>query len=266
MRYAIAGSLAEGTGMSMQMISVMALAAVPALWTASDPFVGTWKLDVSRSTILDRMVVENAGLNRYTFRFEGGPAETILANGTDQPGIPGTTLSVTAQGSRTMSVVRKQAGRTVVSAHWKLSQDGKTLHDAFTSTQPGSSSTTNYVYRRMSGTSGFSGAWESTTKPNGLNVEQQIRPYGKSALSFVSRGIVKNITFDGQDHALAGAKEGTIASGRRESVRAMEYTEKNNGKIVATRTLTLSTDGKKLTITVQPAGQSTPNTLVFARE
>ncbi len=210
---------------------VTAIAAT-GLWTANDPFVGTWKLDVSRSTIVDQMVVEAAGPNKYTFKFEGGPAETIVADGTDQPGLPGTTLSVTADDSRTLNVVRKEGGRIIVSAIWKLSEDGRILHDNFTGVQAdGSTMTVDYVYTRMSGTSGFAGNWESTTQPVGLKFELQIQPFDGEGLSFVRQGSVKSITFDGQDHAVAGASEGATASGRRQSERAMEYTDKVAGKV-----------------------------------
>jgi hypothetical protein len=80
----------------MQTIGLVAVAylAVSGFWTAHDQFVGKWKLDVSRSIIVDQMRVQSVGPNRYAFNFEGGPTETILADGTDQPGLPGTTLSV----------------------------------------------------------------------------------------------------------------------------------------------------------------------------
>jgi hypothetical protein len=164
----------------MQTIGLVAVAylAVSGFWTAHDPFVGKWKLDVSRSMIVDQMRVQSIGPNRYAFNFEGGPTETILADGTDQPGLPGTTLSVKAEDARTLKLVRKQDGRIVVSATWKLSEDGRSLRDAFTNVQPdGSTLTVNYVYRRMSGTSGIAGAWESTTKPVGLKFELGIEPY-----------------------------------------------------------------------------------------
>jgi hypothetical protein len=253
----------------MQIAGSLATAclAISGLWTANDPFVGKWKLDVSRSVIVDRMVVEAAGPNRYAFRFEGGPAETVFADGTDQPGLPGTTLSVKAEDSRTLKVVRKQAGRVVVSAAWKVSEDDRTLHDAFTAVQPdGSSSTTNYVYRRMSGASGFVGAWESTTQPVGLIFELQIQPYGAEGLSFVRQGSVKSVTFDGQDHAVTGAAQGLTASGRRQGERAMEVTDNIAGKGLDTQAFELSRDGKTLTMNVHRAGQATPDVIVFERE
>ncbi len=254
----------------MSYLAVVAAAtafAATTLWTANDPFVGKWKLDVSRSVIVDQMVVEAAGPNTYTFRFEGGPPETIVADGRDQPGTSGSTLSVNAGDSHTMKVVRKQRGRIIVSANWKLSEDGRTLHDAFTGQQSdGSTTTTDYLYKRTSGTSSFAGTWESTTKPLGLKFELQVKPYGGKGFSFVRQGSVKNITFDGQDHPITSTSGDLAASGRRRSERALEFTDKNNGKVVDTQALALSADGKTLTIKIHRTGQTTPNTLVFARE
>ena len=235
-------------------------------WTEHDPFVGKWTLDVSRSTIADDMRVEALGQNRYSFNFEGGPTETVVADGTDQPGLPGTTLSVKAGDARTLTVVRKQDGRPIVSAHWELSRDGRVLRDAFTSIQPdGSSMTVDYVYRRMSGTSGFAGAWESTTKPIGLKLELDIRPYGGNGLSFVSPGSDKNVVFDGKEHAVTGSTVGLTSSGRRPGARAIEYTERERGTITRRREFALSRGGRTLTETLRTAGQATPDVLVFER-
>jgi len=252
--------------MSIQTIALLALASVAALWTANDPFVGKWRLDVSRSTIVDAMRVEALGPNKYAFNFEGGPTETVVADGTDQPGLPGTTLSVKAADARTLKVLRKQDGRVIVSATWKLSEDGRILRDSFTSLQPDASSTTiDYVYRRMSGRSGFAGAWESTTPPVGLKLELAIQPHGDKTLSFVSPGSDKTVTFDGRDHPVPGAKDGLTLSGRREGRRTLEYTESAGGKVARTRRFELSRDGRTLTATLRTPGQATPDVFVFAR-
>jgi hypothetical protein len=251
----------------MQTISFVAIATVAAstVWTADDPFVGKWRLDVSRSTIVDEMRIEALGPNRYRFNFEGAPAETIVADGTDQPGLPGTTLSVKVEDERTLTVVRKQEGRVIVSASWRLSEDGGTLRDAFTSRQPDESKVMlDYVYRRVSGSSGFAGAWESTTKPVGLRVELRIQPYDHKGLSFVGPGSDKSVTFNGRDHAVPG-KHGLTLSGRRHGMRTTEYAEKNRGKIERARKFELSTDGRTLTETLFTAGRATPDVLVFER-
>ena len=100
---------------------------VGVLWAASDPFVGEWKLNSTKSKLTDEMKVANVGGNKYAFDFGGGSAETIVIDGTDQPGIEGTTLSVSSQGPTSWKVVRKKDGRVLVTGIWELSKDGKTL-------------------------------------------------------------------------------------------------------------------------------------------
>jgi hypothetical protein len=68
--------------------------AIGTLWAANDPFVGKWKVNPSKSKLTDEMKVEVAGENKYTFTFGPGAVDTIVADGTDQPAMQGTTLSV----------------------------------------------------------------------------------------------------------------------------------------------------------------------------
>ena len=251
----------------MQIFGLVAIASLAAssFWTANDPFVGKWRLDISRSTIVDDMRVAALGANKYAFNFEGAATETVVADGTDQPGLPGTTLAIKVEDPHSLTVVRKQEGRTIVSAHWKLSQDGRTLHDAFTGMQPdGSMLTVNQVFKRMSGTAGFAGTWESTTPPAGLKLELGIQPYANKGLTFVNPGSSKNVVFDGREHA--GDKKGLTVSARRSGARAMQYTTKNQGKVERAQRFELSSDGRTMTETVHLAGQTTPDVLVFERE
>ena len=101
------------------------------LWAAADFFVGEWKLNPSKSKLTDQMKVASFGGNQCEFDFGGG-AEKIVVNGTDQSGVYGTVLSVTVEGPDTWRVVRKQDGRRLLTATWKLSQDGNTLSDKYT--------------------------------------------------------------------------------------------------------------------------------------
>jgi hypothetical protein len=104
---------------------------------ADDPFAGKWKLDSSRSQFpADTMKVKSGGANKYTFIFSEPNTETVAIDGIDQPGISGTTLSVTEQGPRVWKVVRKNKARTLLTAIWTLSEDGGTLHDSFTEYRP----------------------------------------------------------------------------------------------------------------------------------
>jgi hypothetical protein len=252
-------------GMQAIIFASAALLAAP-LPSGGDPFVGKWVLDVPRSLIVDDMQVEAVGPNKYAFNFEGAPTETVVADGSDQPGLPGTTLAVKTVDGRNLTVVRKQKGQVVVSAKWKLSPDSRILYDAFTSLQAdGSMLTVNHIYRRTSGGAGFAGRWESTTKPIGLKLELEIQPYGDNGLRFVSPGSDKSVAFDGKEHP-APATAGLMLAGTRSGLRKMKYTETNNGKLTGEKEFELSPDRRTLTETVHLVGQALPDVLVFERQ
>src|SRR5579859_1878123 len=81
------------------------------VWAADNPFVGKWKVNPSKSKLNDEMKVEVAGANRYAFTFAPGFVDTVVADGTDQPALQGSTLSVTVKGPNSWVVVRKMKGR-----------------------------------------------------------------------------------------------------------------------------------------------------------
>jgi hypothetical protein len=78
--------------------------------SAQSPFIGQWKFDSSRRRTPDEMKVQSQGGNKYTFDFGGG-AEMIVTDGTDQPGLEGTLLSVKQEAPDTWIVERKKDGR-----------------------------------------------------------------------------------------------------------------------------------------------------------
>ena len=258
--------------------------AIGTLWAANDPFVGKWRVDPSKSKLYDEMKVEAAGANKYTFTFGPGQVDTVVADGSDQPALGGTTLSVTVKGPNSWEVVRKMKGRVLLTAQWTLSEDGKTLNDAFTQYLPdgttlfseplpnGSTLFLPYVYERTAGNSGFLGTWDSESAKVKTGMELQIQPYDGDGLSFKrsDEEIVKKIKLDGNDYPDVdpnGVDKGTASSGRRVNERTLEITYKSKGKITATRRIEISTDLKTLTMTEPLAGQSRPKSiLVFDRE
>lgn len=217
------------------------------------------------------MKIEVAGTNRYTFTFIPGATETVVADGRDQPGMRGTSLSIAVRGPNNWQVTRRKAGRTLLIANWVLSPDGNTLTDAYTEYEPdGSTLNLHYVYERTSGTSGVPGTWISVSEGINAATELRIRPYEGDGLSFDSPAgqIIRNIRFDGKDYPDFGPNVtiGTTSSGRRVDERTLEITDKLQGKITGTRKIELSKDLQTLTITVRVAGQSkVEDILVFDR-
>ena len=254
-----------------------------SVWAANDPFVGKWKVNPSKSKLYDEMKVEVSGANRYTFTFGPGQVDTVVADGSDQPALSGTTLSITVKGPNSWEVVRKMKGRTLLTAHWTLSEDGKTLNDAFTQYLPdgttlfsqplpdGSTLFLPYVYERTAGNSGFPGTWDSDSARVQTGIELQIQPYEGDGLSFKrsDEEMAKRIKFDGNDYPDLdpNGDKGTAYSGRRVNERSLEITDKFKGKITGTRQIELSTDLKTLTVTVRLVGQKRPQRIfVYDRE
>jgi hypothetical protein len=250
---------------------LLALLFTGSLWAATDPFAGTWKLNPAKSKLTDQMKVDADGPNTYTFHLSATNPETIVADGTDRPGIFGTTLAVTVLGPNQWRVVRKRDGRTLISAIWDLSSDGNTLTDHFTGYRAdGSTSNLLYVYARTDGTSGFAGTWESTTEQVNSVYEIQVQPFDDNGLSFMTpaQKMTKSIKFDGKDYAAQGPNlpAGYATSGRRLSDRALELTDKIDGKLLDTQQVEVTQGGETLTITTQIPGQTKPNIQVFDRQ
>lgn len=238
-----------------------------------DPFTGKWKLDSSQSQLpTDTMKVALMSANKYTFIFSEPNAETIVTDGTDQPGIQGTTLAVTAQGPRAWEVVRKRKGRSMIlRAIWTLSDDGKTLRDLFTAYPPdGSPFTVDYLYQRKAGGSGFVGTWESFREVFVSPYEVQIQPYQGDGFSLTDpvAGVDKNLKFDGKDYPNSGpnASPDMLSSGHRISDRRLQLTNKLKDKIQSTDDFELSPDLQTLTETQHFPDQGKPIILVFKRE
>ena len=266
-----------------QLLLIVCLVA-GALGAANDPFVGKWKTNSGKSKLTDEMKVEAAGPNRYKITFAPGAIDTIVADGSDQPGLSGTTLSITVKGPNNWRVVRKKDGRTLLSADWTLSADGKTLNDAFTQYLPdgttlfsqplpdGSTLFLPYVYERTAGNSGFLGTWDSESARVKTGIELQIQPYEGDGLSLKrsDEETIKRIQLNGNDYPDLdpnGRDKGTSYSGRRVNERSLDITYKLKGTITSILQVELSTDLQTLTMTERLVGQSRPKSiLVFDRQ
>jgi hypothetical protein len=245
--------------------------AAGALSAANDPFLGEWKLNPTKSKLIDVMKVESVAGNKYAFDFGAGSAETIAADGTDQPGLAGTTLSVTIEGPDSWKVIRKKDGHILLTGIWKLSKDGNTLKDDYTEFAPDGSPSSNvkYAYQRTAGTSGFAGTWEASTDAVNMAIVLKVQPYEGDGLSFInSSGVTRNVKFDGKDYPNAGpnVRAGSASSARRVNEDTLEMTDKFNGKITNTRQIQLSADRKTLTMTVHVPGRREPDIFVFERQ
>jgi hypothetical protein len=246
-----------------QLLAIVCLAA-GTLWAVDDPSLGKWKVNPAKSVLMDEMKVTSLGGNKYSFDFGGGSPETIVADGTDQPGNSGTTMSTTIISASEWRGVRKKDGKMQVRGIWTLSKDGNTLHDDFTYF-PDNEKAVHlvYVYERRGTGSGFAGDWLSTSGQVDSEIQLEIQPYESGGLSFSCPGLgmALKVKFDSPS-AGPGAPPASTFSGRRVNQHGVELTNK-----AQTIQFEVSTDLKTLTMTTRPAGESErKNTLVFGRE
>jgi hypothetical protein len=249
---------------------LIASLAMDTARSAESPFIGEWKLDPAKSRLPDEMKVESQGGLKYAFDFGGG-AETIVVDGSDQPGYGGTVLSVKAEAPDTWIVERKKDGHLQIKATWKLSKDGSTLRDYFRGFNPdGSILSMDYIYRRANGGSGFAGDWKSIEGTMKSPMLVQVKAFQGDGLSFItpSQRTTRNLKLDGKDYPKEGpnASPGSTFSTRRVDDHTMVITDNAGGKVSDTEEIALSADLKTLTMTVRVPGRDKPSVLVFERK
>ena len=240
-------------------------------------FLGKWKLDPSHSRLTDQMRVEPAGANTFKLIFSGDNVETVVADGTDQPGLYDSTIAIIVGDSHNWKVVRKTKGRTTIVGLWQLSEDGRTLTDNFTGYhENGTTSNLHYIYQRIAGSatagevSGFAGTWESTTEDVNSSYEIEIHLFQTDGLSFTNSAaqITQSLQFDGQNYPGSGANlpAGYASSGRRVNDHTVERADKIKDNVLYTQQIEVSADGKILTMTVHAPGRDKPDVMVFDRQ
>lgn len=152
--------------------------------STNDPMLGDWKLNARKSRVVEEMKVTSLGGNKYAFDFGGPSSETIVADGTDQPGMGGTMLAVTADGPDQWTLVRKKDGRAGIRAIWTLSKDGNTLHDDYTEFHEEGKTMHVFLFERAGAGSGFAGDWVKS-QPADTAYEVQVRSYEGDELSII---------------------------------------------------------------------------------
>ena len=260
---------------ALQLVVVAGVAASMAVgvaWAAENSFIGEWKLDSAKSRMPDEMKVESKGGNKYAFDFGSGSAETIVADGTDQPGMEGTTLSVKPEAPDTWIVVRKRNGVLLLRGTWKLSKDGSTLSDYYREYGPDGSEvqSLDYVYQRNGAGTGFAADWKSIRETRNTPLLLEVKADAGDGLSFTipSEQATISAKLDGKDYPNAGpnGRSDSSSSSRRVDDHTLEMTTKRGGNITNTREIQLSPDGNTLTMTVRRPSQSEPEVLVFDRQ
>jgi hypothetical protein len=240
-------------------------------FAAEASFMGKWKLNPNKvkfSGLQEK--IENLGGDKWRFAF-GDDVETITFDGKDHPAKYGGTWSVTKTGPNTWKSVRKHDGKVTSTSVWTLSNDGKKFTSVSDGTRPDGSKYHNvFEAKRVAGTSGLAGTWESTKLQLSSPAAMEISAWGTDGWSIAVPADKErtDLKFDGKDYPDKGPRvaKGTTMSGKRVNANTVEITGKLKGKVQYTEQLKLSKNGKTLTATLHFPGQTKPEVDVYERE
>ena len=257
----------------MKQVAILLLYALPVL--AAEPFTGTWKFDSSKAKFSQKP--DKAELANGTYKcLTCDPPITVKADGTDQPvtGHPTfDTVNVRVVDDHTIETIAKKNGKVEFEGKTTVSPDGMTETSDFTTHPPSSDKpvTGSIKYKRIgkapAGMHAVSGSW----------APEKIESVSENALpmTFVESadglkmsqptGEHYDAKFDGKDYPYEGSGEITHVVLKKIGDRVIEETDKRNGKVESTSKMTVSPDGKTMTMVVHD-NQGRISTFVFNKQ
>jgi hypothetical protein len=254
--------------------SLFLILLLPIFVWAAGPFDGTWKIEISQpqtSQGEDAVLL----LQNGTFQcISCNPKINIKAEGTDQAVPPETKeydmMAIKAVTDKSTETTAKKDGRVVSRTKNTISADGKTSTIEITNYPESGKQPFTYrlTYIRVAegppGSHAISGTWRMQNLSAALMVTMKSTPDG--LMSSGPTGQSFDAKFDGKDYPVKGAAPGTTISLSKVNERAIDQTSKQNGKIVEVTHMTVSADGKTMTIALENKEQGTTTTLTATKQ
>jgi len=245
-------------------------------WAAESPFNGTWRIDLSKVQFPDKpetWVLQDGRYQCSTCQ----PAVDVKADGTDQP-VPGArysdTLAVKVVDDKTVEMTNKKGGKVVSMDRETVSGDGKTLTAEFTSypeasSQPVTGKTSRArVAAGPAGSHAISGSWRAekvdTISSNALTFT--LKGTADGLISSAATGETYDAKFDGKDYPVKGDRAGAVVSLKKVDERSIDETMKIGGKVLYVTHMTVSADGKTMTVRSEDKERGTTTKWVATRQ
>ncbi len=228
---------------------------LPTAAMAAGPFDGTWKTQLDSIQFSARPDVYT--LKQGVYKCSSClPPVSVKADGTDQKvkGHPYyDTLAVREVDARTVQVTAKLGGKPANSDSMSVSADGATLTETFQDMSGAQTVTATQVSKRIApgaaGSHAISGSWKTEKVPDisdvGATTTYKMTPDG---LQMSWNGQSYDAKFDGKKYLTANDPGKTWVSLRRISDNTIEETDSRDGKVVDVYLMTVSADGKTMTI------------------
>jgi hypothetical protein len=259
--------------MRKAMLFLAVFGLVGSLW-AQSPFDGTWKVDLSTAQFPEKpqiIVLQNGTFQCSTC----DPKINVKADGTDQP-VQGSktidTVAVKIVDAKTVETTSKKGGKVVESAKSTISADGNTDTVEFTYYPEASKQlitgkeTLIRVAAGPSGSHSISGSWriqKVNASENALMVTYKSSPDGLMMTDPIGESF--DAKFDGKDYPIKGATGYTVSL-TKVNDRSIDATNKRDGKVVSVAHMTVSADGKTLSVKQENKVQGTTLTYTAAKQ
>lgn len=247
--------------MKKPLLFVLLLSSLmPGLAMAQSAFDGTWKIDVKTAKFPEKPDVYLLQDGMYHCK-TCVPMIDVKADGQDQKVVGQPyfdTMSVKVVDDRTIAQTQKKNGKAVGNSKTWVSTDGNTLMFEFTD-----SSATNAdpvsgkgeetrVAKGPAGSHAISGSWRTskmdTVSDNGLLFTYKVE--GDSLMMTTPTGQSYTAKLDGTEAPYKGDPGATSVSVKKVDKNTMEETDKRDGKVITVARMTLSGDGKGMTIAI----------------
>ncbi len=249
---------------------------MPAVAMAQSAFDGTWKIDIKTAQFPKKPDVYLLQDGMYHCR-TCAPAIDVKADGQDQKvaGHPYYDMvSVKVVDDHTVEITNKKNGKMVATAKNTVSADGNTLTFEFSD-----SSATNAdpvtgkgeemrVAKGPAGAHAISGSWRTTkvdtVSDNGLFFTYKVE--GDSLSMTTPTGQSYTAKLDGTEAPYKGDPGTSSVSVKRVDKNTFEETDKRDGKVISVARITISADGKSMTIAVDDKLHGTTSRFVAAKQ
>lgn len=240
-----------------------ALLLLPALSLAQSALVGTWKADLSNvqtPTKPTRYLLSHGVYHCQTCV----PVYAVKADGQDHKvtGHPYyDSVAITVVDANTIVETDKKGGKTVATTKSTISSDGKTMMFEFSDSSNSNGAPVvgkgeaERVGKAPAGSHAISGSWH-TTKFSNVSDNGLITTYAFSGTTLKMTsptGQSYSAPVDGSDSPFMGDPGQTSVSIKRVDDNTVDETDKRNGKVIGSAHISVSADGKTMTVTWKDA-------------
>ena len=249
---------------------------MPSVVMAQSSFDGTWKVDLSKVQMPkkpDVLLLQNGMYECKTC----APAVSVKADGNDHPvtGHPYfDMMAITVVDDHTIQESQKKDGKVVATSKTVVAPDGKTATFEFSDSSDTNAApvTGNGTMPRVAagpkGSHAISGSWRTTSygnvSDNALTFTYKVDGDTVSMTSPTGQSYTAKL--DGSDAPYAGDRGITSVSAKKLGKNGMEETDKRDGKVVSVAKMTVSADGKMMSIAVNDMLRGSTTSFVASKE